>query len=334
MTKQIKGVHHVTVMTSSGEKNYDWMTNVLGMRLVKKTVNQDDVSAYHLFYADDMGSPGTDMTYFEFKGLQQKVDGTDGIHRTSFRVPSDRALEYWLKRFEKYNVEHSEILERFGTKYIEFYDFDKQNYQLISDEHDNGVAPGEPWHKGPIPDEFAIYGLGPVVLRVTKLDLMQSILENMFDFKKTKEEGNFHLFEVAEGGNGGSLIVEVNNELPRMRPGNGAIHHLALRVEDSDEIYEWIEAYNEGGYRHSGFVDRFYFQSLYARLYPSMLFELATDGPGFIDYQEDYEHLGEKLALPPKFEPYRDQIVDLIDPIDTVRSDKIFEKEYLGFDNE
>lgn len=334
MTRQIKGVHHVSVMTSSGQKNYEWMTNVLGMRLVKKTVNQDDVSAYHLFYADDMGSPGTDMTFFEFKGLQQKVDGTDGIHRTSFRVPSDRALEYWLKRFEKYNVEHSEILERFGTKYIEFYDFDKQNYQLISDENDNGVAPGTPWHKGPIPDEFAIYGLGPLVLRVTKLDLMQSILENMFDFKKTKEEGNFHLFEVGEGGNGGSLIVEVNNELPRMRPGNGAIHHLALRVEDLDEIYEWIEAYNEGEYRHSGFVDRFYFQSLYSRLYPSMLFELATDGPGFIDYQEDYEHLGEKLALPPKFEPYRDQIVDLLDPIDTVRSDKTFEKEYLGFDHE
>lgn len=332
MTRQIKGVHHVSVMTSSGKKNYEWVTNVLGMRLVKKTVNQDDVSTYHLFYADDKGSPGTDMTYFEFKGLQDKVDGTDGIHRASFRVPSDRALEYWLKRFDKYEVKHSEIKERFGTKFIEFYDFDNQNYQLISDENDNGVKPGEAWHKGPVPDEFAIYGLGPLVLRVTKLDYMQSILENMFGFEKTKEEGNFHLFEVGEGGNGGSLIVEVNKVLPRMRPGNGSIHHLALRVEDADEIHEWIKAYDDAGFRHSGFVDRFYFKSLYSRLYPSMLFELATDGPGFIDYQEDYEHLGEKLALPPKFEPYRDQIVDLLDPIDTVRSDKTFEKEYLGFD--
>lgn len=330
MNKEIKGLHHISAMTSSAKKNYEWITNILGMRLVKKTVNQDDVEAYHLFYADEAGSPGTDMTFFEFKGQPNKIDGTDSIYRTSFRVPSDKALEYWLKRFDKYDVKHSEILERFNIKYIEFYDFDNQNYQLVSDENDKGVKPGKPWEKGPVPNEFAIYGLGPAVLKTSKFDILKKILEDVLGFKQTQNESDFYLFEVGEGGNGASLIVEEDTNSHRMIPGNGAIHHLALRVEDEDDIYEWINYYNELGFGHSGFVDRFYFKSLYARLYPSMLFELATEGPGFIDYQEDYEHLGEKLALPPMFEPYRKQIEELVEPIDTVRSDKIFNKEYLG----
>lgn len=329
MNKNIKGIHHVSAMTSDASKNYEWFTNVLGIRLVKKTVNQDDVTAYHLFYADDTGSPGTDMTFFQFPMEHHKVDGTDSIHRTSFRVPSDEALEYWIKRFDKYKVEHSQIQERFGVKYIEFYDFDMQNYQLVSDQNDQGIPSGTAWKKGPIPDEFAIIGLGPVVLKVSRYETMKSILEGVYGFKETKEEGNFHLFEVGMGGNGASIYVEEDNYSPRQKPGAGGIHHFALRVEDDKEIEDWYHYYSKNLYMNSGIVDRFYFTSLYARIYPQILIELSTDGPGFIDYQESYEILGEKLALPPKFEPHREEIERLIKPIDTVRSNKVFEKEYL-----
>lgn len=329
MIKKIKGIHHVSAMTSDAKKNYEWFTNIMGMRLVKKTVNQDDVETYHLFYADDKGSAGTDMTFFQFPMEHQKVDGTDSIHRTSFRVPNDEALKYWIKRFNKYNVIHSEIEERFGVKYIEFYDFDMQNYQLVSDENDKGINPGTPWHKGPVPDEFSIYGLGPVILKVSKFEEMKNILENLYGFKEVCKEDNFHLFEIGEGGNGASIYVEEDISSPRQRPGYGSVHHFALRVENNEELEEWYNYYKENNLNNSGIVDRFYFGALYARPYPQILIEISTDGPGFIDYQESYEILGEKLALPPKFEPYRNEIEKIITPIDTVRSTKTFEKEYF-----
>lgn len=331
MDTQIRGMHHVSAMTSDAKRNYEFFTNIMGMRLVKKTVNQDDVQAYHLFYADDKGNAGTDMTFFHFGLDNKKVDGTDAIHRASFRVPSDEALEYWKKRFEHYDVKHSEIKERFGVKYIEFYDFDDQNYQLVSDENDHGIAPGEPWHKGPVPDEYGIYGLGPIVLKVSKFEAMKTILEEVYGYKETQTEDKFHLFEIDKGGNGASIYVEDDTESPRQRPGYGAIHHFAMRVDDQDALNYWFEFYNKHGFRSSGLVDRFYFGALYARIYPQILIELSTEGPGFIDYQESYEILGEKLALPPKFEPYREQIEQMIEPIDTVRSEKVFEKEYLNF---
>lgn len=332
MTKQIRGMHHVSAMTSDAKRNYEFFTNIMGMRLVKKTVNQDDVQAYHLFYADDKGNPGTDMTFFQFGMDNKKVDGTDSIHRTSFRVPNDKALKYWKKRFEHYNVKHTDIKERFGIQYLEFNDFDDQNYQLISDEHDNGMQAGEPWHKGPVPDEYSIYGLGPIILKVSKFEAMKTILEEVYGYKETKIEEKFHLFEVDKGGNGASIYVEEDTESPRQRPGYGSVHHFALRVDDQEALSEWFDFYNNHGFNSSGLVDRFYFGALYARIYPQILIELSTDGPGFIDYQETYEILGEKLALPPKFEPYRQQIEELIEPIDTVRSNKTFEKEYLNFE--
>lgn len=151
MIKDLKGIHHVTAMTSSAEKNYAFFTEVLGMRLVKKTVNQDDIHTYHLFFADDKGSAGTDMTFFDFPNLPKGRHGTDSISRVAFRVPSDAALEYWLDRFEQLEVPHSDIKTLFGKKYLTFQDFDDQQLQLISDENNEGVAPGTPWKNGPVP---------------------------------------------------------------------------------------------------------------------------------------------------------------------------------------
>src|SRR5690606_12030508 len=316
---QLKGVHHITAITSSAEKIYDFFTYVLGVRLVKKTVNQDDIQTYHLFFADDVGGPGTDMTFFDFPGIPKGVHGTDEIYKTSFRVPDDRALEYWVKRFDRLKVKHKGIQEQFGKKVLPFVDFDDQQYQLISDENNKGVASGTPWQKGPIPLEFAITGLGPVVIRVSNFDYFKAVLEQVYMFREVKQEGSNHLFETGEGGNGASVIVEYNTVLPSGRQGYGTIHHAAFRVEDRVELDSWVERYQSFRLPNSGFVERYYFGSLYARIAQGVLFELATDGPGFMG-DEPYETLGEKLSLPPYFEEKRDEIEKLVRPIDTVRS--------------
>lgn len=325
---ELKGVHHVTAITSSAEKNYEFFTYVLGMRLVKKTVNQDDIQTYHLFFADDVGSPGTDMTFFDFPGIPKGVHGNNEIFRTSFRVPSDDALGYWVKRFDRMDVNHEGIKEQFGKKVLPFVDFDDQQYQLISDELDEGVASGTPWQKGPIPLEYAITGLGPVFIRIANFDYLKEVLEKVLLFRETAKEGAFHLFEVGEGGNGASVIVEYNPLLPPAMQGYGTVHHVAFRVEDRSVLDEWDQRMRSFGFSTSGYVDRYFFESLYARVAPQILFEFATDGPGFMG-DEPYETLGEKLSLPPFLEPQREKIEQLVRPIDTVRSTKEFKKEYL-----
>jgi glyoxalase family protein len=322
----LKGIHHVTAITSSAEKNYEFFTYVLGMRLVKKTVNQDDIQTYHLFFADDKGSAGTDMTFFDFPGIPKGVHGTNEISKTSFRVPNDAALDYWAKRFDRLEVKHTGIKEQFGKKTLSFVDFDDQQYQLISDEFNKGVESGTPWQKGPIPLEYAITGLGPVFVRIANFDYFKEMMEKVLLFKETDKEGSFHLFEVGEGGNGASVIVEYNAVLPEARQGFGAVHHAALRVENRAVLEEWIERMNGFGFHTSGYVNRHFFESLYVRVAPQILFEFATDGPGFLG-DEPYETLGEKLSLPPFLEPKREEIEKLVRPIDTVRSTKELIKE-------
>ncbi|MCM3244240.1 ring-cleaving dioxygenase [Cytobacillus oceanisediminis] len=322
----LKGIHHVTAITSSAETNYEFFTYTLGMRLVKKTVNQDDIQTYHLFFADDTGSPGTDMTFFDFPGIPQGSHGTDEISKTSFRVPTDEALNYWVKRFDRLEVPHSGIKEQFGKKTLSFTDFDDQKYQLISDEDNKGVPSGTPWQNGPVPLEYAITGLGPLFVRVAQFDYFKEMMEKVLHFKEIAQEGDFHLFEVGEGGNGAQVVVEYNPSLPQARQGYGTVHHAAFRVEDKSVLEEWDQHLRGFGFQTSGFVDRFFFGSLYSRVAPQILFEFATDGPGFMG-DEPYEKLGEKLSLPPFLEPKRDQIESYVRPIDTVRSTKNLVKE-------
>lgn len=324
--RNLKGIHHVTAITSSAEKNYEFFTYVLGMRLVKKTVNQDDIQTYHLFFADDKGSAGTDMTFFDFPNIPKGVHGTNEIAKTSFRVPTDAALDYWVKRFDRLNVKHNGIKEQFDKKTLSFVDFDDQQYQLISDEFNEGVASGTPWQKGPIPLEFAITGLGPIFVRIADFSSFKEMLERVMLFKEIDQEDAYHLFEVGEGGNGAQIIVEHNEDLPNSRQGFGTVHHAAFRVEDRAMLDEWTKHFEEFGFRTSGYVDRHFFESLYTRVAPQILFELATDGPGFMG-DEEYETVGEKLSLPPFLEPKREQIEKLVRPIDTVRSTIDFVKE-------
>lgn len=322
----LKGIHHVTAITSSAEKNYEFFTYILGMRLIKKTVNQDDIKTYHLFFADDTGNAGTDMTFFDFSGIPKGVHGTNEISKTSFRVPSDAAMEYWVKRFDRLEVKHTGIKEQFGKKTLSFVDFDDQQYQLISDENNEGVAAGTPWQKGPVPLEYAITGLGPIFVRISNFNYFKEMMEKVLLFKEIDHEESFHLFEVGEGGNGAQVVIEYNTVLPQARQGFGTVHHTAFRVEDRSVLEEWINRMQSFRFQTSGYVDRHFFESLYVNVAPQILFEFATDGPGFMG-DEPYETLGEKLSLPPLLEPKREQIEEYVRPINTVRSTIDFKKE-------
>ncbi|MBV7389048.1 ring-cleaving dioxygenase [Enterococcus alishanensis] len=316
MDTQIRGLHHVTAMTSSAEKNYRFFTDVLGLRMIKKTVNQDDISAYHLYFTDDVGGAGTDMTFFDFQGLPKGQKGTNTIARTGFRVATDASLAYWVERFDRLNVEHGEIKERFGKKYLEFSDFDDQLMQLVSDEHNKGVAAGIPWKNSNVPAEHSIIGLGPTIVVVSNFDHMKLVLKNVLGFEETASDGTMHLFEVGEGGNGATIIVDHREDLPPAMQGFGNVHHLALRVADDEALRFWIKKINELEFPNSGFVDRFYFQSEYFQAAPGVLFELATDGPGFLQ-DETYEHAGEILSLPPHLQSEREEIEAYVRPFDT-----------------
>lgn len=325
---ELKGLHHVTAITSSAEKIYEFFTGVLGIRLVKKTVNQDDIKTYHLFFSDDVGSPGTDMTFFDFPSISKGIHGNNEISKTSFRVPSDAALDYWIKRFDKYEVKHTGIQEWFGKNTVSFTDFDDQSYQLISDQSNEGVASGTPWQKGPVPLEYAITGLGPIFIRTSNFDYLKKLMEEVLLFRVLDSHESYHLFEMGEGGNGAQVIVEHNTTLPQAQQGFGTVHHVAFRVNDRSELKDWQKRLQAFNIPNSGYVERYYFGSLYARLAPHILFEFATDGPGFME-DEPYETLGEKLSLPPFLEEKREQIESIVRSINTVRSTLTFEKEYL-----
>ncbi len=316
--KQIRGIHHVTAITSSAKGIYDFFTDVLGLRLIKKTVNQDDIQTYHLYFTDDLGSAGTDMTFFDFPGIPKDHKGTNSISRTSFRVKDDAALDFWANRFAEMQVNHQEIKERFGKKYLEFEDFDEQQYQLISDENNHGVKGGTPWKNAPVPEDKAIVGLGPVFVTITNLDHMRLVLTEVLGFKEMASDGDFYLFEIGEGGNGASIIVEHRTDLAGAVQGFGSVHHLALRVADEAALRYWIQQIDSLQFPNSGFVDRFYFQSEYFMAAPGVLFELATDGPGFLQ-DEDYETAGEILSLPPFLEEKRAEIESQVRPFDTTR---------------
>lgn len=327
--KPLLGIHHITAIASDAAQIYPFFVEILGLRLAKKTVNQDDVQAYHLFFTDELGSPGTDMTFFDFPGINPAKHGTNEISHSGFRVLSDAALEYWVKRFDHFNVKHADIQTLLGKKVIFFEDADSQQYFLISDEGDKGVAPGTPWQNSSVPTEYSIVGLGPVIFTLSESSRMEPILTQVLKMRLSQSDGAFTLYEMGPGGNGGSVIVKVDPTLPPSHQGYGAVHHVAFRIEDRTHLDAWIERLNTVGARHSGFVDRFYFKSLYSRMHPGILFEFATEGPGFVDEDEAVEHLGETLALPPAFKSQRQRIEAIVRPLDTSDVNQKREKLYF-----
>lgn len=314
---QLGGIHHVTAVTARIGRNADFYTNFLGLRLVKKSVNQDDVSAYHLFYADKIGSPGTDMTFFDWAHIGPERRGTDSIVTTAFRVNGREALDYWTQRFDGHGVRHYGIETFAGRQLVRFEDPEGQRLALV----DDGGADyeGEIWDGAEIPVAFALQGFYAVMLSVPRLTGVGPILTQVLGFteaERAQYPGGREtiIFNMDGGGPGRELWVTVESDLPLARPGAGGVHHVAFRVEDLEAQQAWHQRISGVRLPVSGFIDRFYFKSIYFRISNGILFEIATDGPGF-DADEPLETLGERLALPPFLEPQRAAIEAGLKPI-------------------
>ncbi len=316
---QLNGLHHITAVSARITDNLDFYTNVLGLRLVKKSVNQDDVSAYHLFYADKLGSPGTDMTFFDWPHMGPNIRGTDSIAGTAFRVQSRQALDFWQKRFDSLNVTHGEIESFAGRELLPFEDGEGSQLFLVND---NGYDfEGEIWPHPDIPDEFVLRGFYSVVFSVPAIDELDMILTDVMNFEEIArrlwidQATETVIYTTKMGGGPGTEVwVLVQPELARARLGAGGTHHVAFRVADFEEQKRWHSHLTEAGLSVSGLIDRFWFRSIYFRVSSGILFEIATDGPGFaIDEAQD--QLGESLILPPFLENRREEIEAGLVPI-------------------
>ena len=315
---ELGGIHHLTAITGRVRDNYRFFTRVLGMRLVKRSVNQDDVSAYHLFYADGAGSPGTDVTFFDW-AMPAESRGTHSIVRTQLRVTAD-SLEWWARRLADENVETTGVIERDGRATIDFEDGEGQRLSLV-DDGGTGADP-VPWERSPVPVEHQIRGLGPIIMSVPDLAPTAAILTEVLNMRNVREYSHpatslhqVHVFEMGPGGAGAELHVAIQPDLPIARQGAGGVHHVAFRTPTYSDYDRWVGLLGELGVPNSGPIDRFYFRSLYFREPNGILFEIATDEPGFA-VDEDRATLGERIALPPFLEPHRDRIVANLQPIE------------------
>ena len=313
---QLNGFHHLTAVTADAPKNLRFYTQTLGMRLVKKTVNQDDVSAYHLFYADGRGTPGTDVTFFDWPMTRERR-GTNSITRTGLRVANLGSLRYWESRLKELSVTHTPIADRDGRPTLDLEDFEGQRLRLVAD-HDGPLEP-HPWAKSLVPAEHQVRGLGPITISVPVLEPTDAVLTTVMNMRHAREYENagipVHVYEMSDGTAHAQLHVAVERDLPPARNGAGGVHHVAFRVPTFEAYDQWYERLNELGVRSSGPVDRFYFRSLYFREPNGILFEIATDGPGFA-VDEDPATLGEKIVLAPFLEPRRAEIVKHLKSID------------------
>ncbi len=306
MSPNLTGIHHLTAITAQAKENKKFYTELLGMRLVKKTVNQDDTSAYHLFYADGQASPGSDLTFFDWPTAPEKR-GTHSISRTGLRVSGQDSLEYWRKRLSDAHVQAGDIQLIDGRASLDFEDFEGQRFRLLDD---GKTGESYPWEKSPVPADHQIRGLGPITISVPDLKYTEPFLIKLMNMRKTHDyaspdgHGQVHVYEMGEGGPAAELHVAVQPDLPAAQQGAGAAHHVAFRTPDEAGMQEWLRVLNDHKIRSSGEIDRFYFRSLYFREGNGVLFEIATDGPGFAS-DEPMESLGESLSLPPFLEGRR-----------------------------
>ncbi|WP_299910997.1 ring-cleaving dioxygenase [uncultured Paracoccus sp.] len=311
----LTGIHHLTAITADAPANNRFYTDTLGLRRVKKTVNQDDTSAYHLFFADGAGSPGTDLTFFDWPVARERR-GTHSISRTGLRV-NESSLDYWAGRLNDKGLIVGDIVLLDGRGSLDFEDPEGQRFRLTADQ------PGEthPWEKSPVPAEHQIRGLGPITISVPELAPTEAVLTTVMNMRRVRDyaspdgEGQVHVFEMAAGGPSAELHVAVQPGLQVARQGAGAVHHVAFRTPDLAAITGWADRLNQFRIPSSGEVERYYFRSLYFREPGGNLFEIATDGPGFA-VDEPRETMGEGLSLPPFLEPRRAQIEAGLKPLD------------------
>ena len=302
------GLHHVTSIASDPQANVDFYTDVLGLRLVKKTVNFDDTFTYHLYYGDEGGSPGTALTFFPFENGSPGRVGRGQTSATAFVVPAE-SVDYWLDRFDSKGVEHGAPRERFGETVVSFRDHDGQPLELVAGESDV-----EPWADGPVPADHGVRGFHGVTLDSLDPERTGAILE-LLGYERVDEAGERTRYRAASDR---AAVVDVLDrpDAPRGREGVGTVHHVAFRALDEETELAWREALVEAGQNVTPQKDRQYFQSIYTREPGGILFEIATDGPGFTR-DESVAELGTSLKLPPWLEEDREMIEGQLPPVGT-----------------
>lgn len=307
--KHEKGIHHISVLAGNPAENYNFYVNKLGMRLVKRSVNQDDPSTYHLFYGNEAAQPGSSITFFPWPRAHKGNPGTGESVNVAFKVP-EGSEEFWLKRLKDQDIEHSDIFDVFGNPSMRFQDPDGLEIDLIfvGDAKDKVSE-----FKSTVSVEHAIQGFWSTRLKLIDVDGTAGVLEDIFGFKEKESSGNQTRFET-EANIGGNVIIETGEEAPG-KGGRGIVHHVAFRAKDVEDLQTMREKVLSKGLQPTQVIDRHWFNSVYFKEPGGVLFEIATDGPGY-DSDEDFEHLGEKLVLPPWLEPRRTIIENTLPTLD------------------
>jgi glyoxalase family protein len=301
----VNGLHHITAIAGPAQENLDFYAGILGMRLVKKSVNQDDPGTYHLFYADAEGHPGSDLTFFPWPHLAPPRDGHGLSTEVSLAIPSG-SVSFWNQRLTRYGVSVDPVEQRFGRQVIPAADPHGLRIALV--ESDAAPSrPFTPWEHSPVPGERQIRGLESARMREYDLAPTVAFLTDVLGFRHLGVEGSWHRYGVGSGGSGAYVDVQAAPQSRRGAWGVGSIHHLAWRVDDGAHQLQMRGLIDSAGRRPTPVIDRFWFKSVYFLEPGGVLFELATDGPGFA-VDEDPAHLGESLVLPPWLEPDRSKI--------------------------
>jgi glyoxalase family protein len=299
----VHGLHHITAISGDAQENIDFYTGVLGMRLVKKSVNQDAPGTYHLFYADAEGTPGTDLTFFPWPEMSPSRPGTGLTAEISLAIPAG-SIAYWGERLENGGVKVSPVEQRRGEPALPFVDPHGLSIALCEtrDERES-----KPWDRSPVPLRNQILGLHSARLLQREAAATSDFLTSVMGFESIGDEDGWHGYAVAGGGSGRYLEIREAPGTPRGAWGSGGVHHLAWRVPDDEAELRMRERVVQGGRRPTEVIDRFWFKSVYFLEPGGVLFELATDGPGFA-VDEEPDRLGEQLVLPPWLESHRVEI--------------------------
>ncbi|MBX5478321.1 MAG: ring-cleaving dioxygenase [Pyrinomonas methylaliphatogenes] len=314
MDQRILGIHHVTAIANNAQRNLDFYTGVLGLRLVKLTVNFDDPTSYHLYYGDENGSPGTLLTFFVWPDVPRGRRGTGQAITVSFAVP-ESSTGYWIERFTAHNVEFTRPMRRFDDQVIPFRDPDGLMLELVARPVSDLSARAQKsaW-TAPVPFAHAIRGLDGVTLCVESLTQTESLLVETMNFNPVRREEGIVRYEIGLKGFGTTIDVRCAPEIGRGLVAAGSIHHVAWRTSDEITQREWQQEIARRGLNVTPVMNRVYFRSIYFREPGGVLFEIATDGPGFT-VDEPLERLGSELRLPPWLESARDELERALPPL-------------------
>ncbi|GGK73978.1 ring-cleaving dioxygenase [Rufibacter glacialis] len=311
MENRILGLHHITAIADQAKKNVDFYTKVLGLRLLKKTVNFDDPGTYHLYYGDERGSAGNILTFFPYEGARRGSAGTGMATNIGYSVP-EGSFDFWIDRFEKHNILYNKPSEKFGEKYLTFLDPDGLKLELVVPQNpDNRVA----WQTEEVSANVAPKGFHSVTLTLQNINPTAAILTDILGYALLEKSGNRYRY-ITDAVEHAAIIdlVELPNEA-RGIGGAGTNHHIAFRVKDEETLMEFQRKVSRAGHSITNKIDRNYFYSLYFREPGGVLFEIATDNPGF-GIDEPWDQLGSSLLLPPQYEPRRADIEAVLPKID------------------